>query len=129
MSIQQKVLCTYAPSYLRATAWEASHDFKDGYRWFGNKLASHLLEMVENDLEVDEGEDEAELTDAILDFIAEATDDEIWKWLRTAMPKCMALVPPRRKDTFMLGFNEVLEDEGVLTTYPVQKHAAPQSSC
>ena len=40
-------------------------------------------------------------------------DDSVLDWLSQALPRCMALVPQRRRDSFLEGFYQYDEDYGI----------------
>lgn len=52
----------------------------------------HLRELVDG-----------AVPDGVIDRLLEAPDaaEQIWRWLRTTLPRCMALVPVRRKPSFL----------------------------
>lgn len=49
---------------------------------------------------------------AELDRLLDAHDaaEQIWHWLRRTLPRCMALVPSRRKATFLRGIEAAVEE-------------------
>ena len=88
------------PTFFRASVIEAKHDFKNGYRGAGYNLGLHLFELHDDPLE------DAEVA-ALGKMIEERESDRpLWDWLSEALPRCMALVPRRRHQTFLEGFEE-----------------------
>lgn len=75
-----------------------------GYSDPGYHLAIHARELAADDVP-DEVIDE-------LDRLLDAHDaaEQIWHWLHRTLPRCMALVPSRRKLTFLRGVTSAIEE-------------------
>ena len=58
--------------------------------------------------------DDDEVWETMLDAVREAAGSEnidgVWEWYRRVFPKCMELVPARRKDQFAEGIIKAWED-------------------
>jgi hypothetical protein len=100
------------PSYFRACCYTASLGVRGnsgGYFGAGRTLGSSLSSEMPYDLEDDEWQTEVETLE---EFLAAGDDDGAWSWFKTHFPRCMAIVPPRRKDRFLAGVRAAYEDEG-----------------
>lgn len=75
-----------------------------GYSDPGYHLAIHARELAADDV--------PEEVIAELDRLLDAHDaaEQIWHWLRRTLPRCMALVPSRRKATFLRGIEAAVEE-------------------
>lgn len=107
---------TGVPSFFRCCCRDVSRGRIDAsYSHPGYELARHLSRLVPYEAEFQEWLDilEAELWPLI-----ESRDDEaVIKWLLEHYPRCMALVPRRRRDAFLQGFYQrMIEDEGMTDT-------------
>jgi hypothetical protein len=107
------------PTFFRASCWEASRGGEWGYRGPGYTLARHLAAQAPSAMNEDEWARELEALGAILDgfFPAgfdtiddpdELAEDEevsapILRWFDQHYPKCMKLVPRRRRRQFVAG--------------------------
>lgn len=117
------------PTWFRACCLEASRGGKQGFYWVGRQLASHLADLEPYDAE-DWGHELRRLESLIIDKIpteqkgivrilpksrkSEWTGEEVWQWLYKNYPKCMDLIPKRRRDQFLGGFMEhIKEEEGI----------------
>jgi hypothetical protein len=78
---------------------------REGYAEAGYHLAIHMREMVENEVE-----------DHVLADLDQVVGkhpeqlDRIWAWMQRVLPRCMRLVPARRKDSFLRGVERALEE-------------------
>jgi hypothetical protein len=97
------------PSYFRASCYTASRGENAGYFGVGRMFAASLANEVPYDLEDDEWQTEVE---ALEELVAADDDAGAWSWFKTHFPRCMAIVPPRRKDRFLAGVRAAYEDEG-----------------
>jgi hypothetical protein len=61
-------------------------------------------------LNILETEEEDDVVRWAYTFLTNAGVDEIWQWLRTAVPLMMTLVPSRRKASFLSGFGDAMMD-------------------
>lgn len=107
--------CNACPSFFRAQVTSARSS-RHGYEEAGYHLAIHAREMVENEVDAP--------TLAALDQAIESAFDgrldpydraaqAVVGWLETALPRCMALVPRRRRDTFARGVARAIEEERI----------------
>jgi len=90
---------TYFKANIAGAIWN-QHNM--GYSSPGWHLAIHLSEHVE-DIAMQE-----------LEKIVEKEDDKgIIRWFKYYLPRCIALVPARRREKFLEGFWQAIEDEKV----------------
>jgi hypothetical protein len=66
--------------------------------------------LVPNDIDSDE--EWSEQVDQMVAFAADGDADAVWGWFADHYPRCMALVPARRRDQFVKGVIDGLEDDG-----------------
>lgn len=95
-----------APTFFKALCAEARQGGANNYGLAGHELARHLASNIPYDFEEDEW---LEQLDNLLNMIEEERDLDAWNWFREYYPKCMELVPNRRKDQFLSGVKEYLE--------------------
>lgn len=103
MKNQDKHQSGACPTFFRGCVARARSN-RAGYSEAGYHLAIHARELVDGDVP-DEVIDE-------LNRLLEAPDaaEQIWHWLRRTLPRCMALVPSRRKLTFRRGVTSAIEE-------------------
>jgi hypothetical protein len=79
----------------------------------GQKLMRHVSGLLDYDLDDDEREACLHQLGALL----EAGDDAgVWRWFRQELPRCMAMVPMRRRRQFLKGVRAVYEQNPNLLT-------------
>ena len=103
MSVQSTNKCSELPTFFRALVHEAKTS-RYGYAVPGYHIGIHLIDLVNGWVNDEAG---SELATAIH---GGKPVDEIWKWLRRYLPRCMAIVPMRRKGTFMEGIMGSVEE-------------------
>jgi len=90
------------PSFFKALCLEAGRGGHNSYRVAGYELTRHVGVLVE----------ETDIDDMIA--LAEAGDDDgVIGWFEAHLPKCMALVPQRRRGQFVLGVYSFDDDYGI----------------
>jgi hypothetical protein len=103
---QQYSAARRLPTFFRANIIEARQG-RHGYFNAGFHLAIHARSLVEGDV-----------PDHVVDEFDRALDapdreEQMWRWLRRTLPRCMALVPTRRKRTFLRGVAQAFEEDRV----------------
>ncbi len=88
------------PTFFSALVREAQHGGTNGYVYPGRDLASAVGTQVPNDIENDEWSDEVEV---LKEALSEDDDAAVWKWFQVHYPRCMELIPTRRREQFMAG--------------------------
>ena len=94
------------PSFFRACCFEAANG-GGGYSVPGWHLANALGSQIPYDLEVDEWQAEIK---TLRDLLANENGEEVWTWFKRHFPKCMALVPTRRREQFVAGVQGAYEE-------------------
>ena len=93
------------PSFFRGCCEDAKCGGNLGYDHAGRELSRNLDSLEPEDLEQANWEEEIER----LRPLVEASDDQaILEWFIARYPKCMSLVPKRRRDSFIRGVYESL---------------------
>jgi hypothetical protein len=99
------------PTFFKSICWEARRGGGLGYDRAGSKLIRVAATLVAYDTD-------EELIEKLkgLEALVLARDDVgVLGWFDRELPKCMALIPQRRRASFLAGvYREVEEDDGVL---------------
>jgi len=98
------------PSYFRAACFAAAHGVGRGYFDVGRTLAGSLASEIPHDIEDPEWRPEVELLEDLIE--RRAADEAIWQWFKDRFPRCMALVPTRRRDHFVAGVKVAYLEDG-----------------
>lgn len=98
------------PGFFRACCWEATRGGCSGYQNAAYQLARHLYHQSPHDIEEDEWAAEVEKLFPLLD---REDVDAVWGWFHLHYPKCMKLVPARRKEQFVAGVLNAYRDEEI----------------
>jgi hypothetical protein len=94
------------PTYFLALCEQATLGGENGYYRAGHELMRHVKEAVS--WEVDESERDAKLKE--LGRLMDAQSDEaILAWFDREVPRCMQLVPRRRRASFLRGVYAMIE--------------------
>ena len=89
------------PSFFRACVRTASKPGGGGYNGAAYQLAGAAQHLVEGDLE-----------ESVLDEFLVITEAEVLlAWLDKSLPRCMALIPRRRRGSFTAGLERWLEEQ------------------
>ena len=96
------------PTFFRACCATAASGGENGYASPGWHLANALGSQIPHDVELDDWVTEVE---TLQELIAAEDDEGVWKWFKQHYPKCMALVPTRRREQFIDGVRRA-QDEG-----------------
>ncbi len=96
------------PTFFRATCLEASRGGDRGYGWAGHTLLGAAASLIE-------WQTPAELEDKVQELkvaIDQGDDTEILGWFDRELPRCMALIPRRRRCMFLNGVYKAVEETG-----------------
>jgi hypothetical protein len=96
------------PTFFRACCAEASRGNECTYAHPGYHLAIHLWEQQPYDMDADAWAKETERLTKALD---QQDNDGVWNWFKEHYPKCMKLVPARRKGQFVAGVRQAYGQE------------------
>ncbi len=107
------------PSFFRGLCREARNGGRGGYKTAGHELARHVGDLVE-------GYDPEAKLDELAGLLfprrtddpnkiayVRRDDDALLVWFRREFPRCIDLVPPRRRGKFLEGIYEAA-DEGIV---------------
>jgi hypothetical protein len=106
------------PSHFRATCQRASRGGSSGYDEAGYQLMAGLGSLAPYDVEREDwGRQLQELENLLLPTEAGGTmvppdDGAVLAWFDRRVPRCMALIPPRRRGTFLEGVYRYVLAEG-----------------
>ncbi len=98
---------TGVPSFFRAGCREAAHGGSNNYSGAAWHLANSIGSQIPYDLEVQEW---AKLVAKLIELIDSDDEQGVWDWFKQHYPKCMALVPSRRREQFVEGVRRAHED-------------------
>jgi Protein of unknown function (DUF1778) len=100
------------PAFFKATCWEARRGGGHGYDWAGRKLIGCAASLIA----ADTTEELFEKFEELKGLIWARNDHGVLAWFDRELPRCMELIPQRRRASFLAGvYTEVEEDDGVLT--------------
>jgi hypothetical protein len=95
------------PTFFRACCFEASrqnaHGHRVGYDHPGYQLTVNLEGLGPYEVEPEEW---SKAIDGLVDLLQAADDYAILEWFCEWLPRCMELVPRRRRKTFLRGVYE-----------------------
>lgn len=95
------------PSFFRHCCRAASSGGKSSYTDAGRELARHIDTLVPDDCHEDDWQNEVELLETLAQ---DHNEEEVWSWFQARFPRCMKLVPERRRDAFVAGVCEQLNE-------------------
>lgn len=102
------------PTFFLARCREASRGGIDGYEWAAYSLVGAVASLAPDELEEDQWLTEVEELSALI----EARDGEaVMCWFDRWLPRCMALVPRRRRPSFLRGIYRYVVEEGNAIEY------------
>jgi hypothetical protein len=105
---------TGVPTYFRASCAEASRGGASGYDAAAWHLCIHLDNEQPYDLSTDEWADRIRELDQMLSKRFSRDEEAIIGWFERHYPKCMELVPARRRETFLRGVYQAWEEGRIL---------------
>lgn len=95
------------PSFFRYSCQEASAGGARGYGQAGWALAQNLCRLIPDDLDRAQWMEELDELETLL---KDERHDDAAVWLAERFPRCLALVPKRRRSTFFEGFRAALTE-------------------
>jgi len=95
------------PTYFRALCRTATDGTTGGYRHVGAQFIGGVASMLAED---DEDQAGAKL-DELEKLICGRDDGGTLAWFAREFPRCMALIPARRRHQFLAGIYEVVIDQ------------------
>jgi hypothetical protein len=98
------------PTWFCALCSEVRQGGASTYAWVGHKLARSIAQTLESEYEKHEWN--ARLNE--LEKLLAAQDDEaVIAWLEEVLPRCMELIPRRRRPQLLQGIYEEFEKNGI----------------
>jgi hypothetical protein len=97
------------PTFFVAACREASQGGTNGYDRPGYVLVGALGGLTHYEIEEDEW---AERLEELSTLIWQGSDEDVPAWFVCWLPRCMALVPRRRRHSFLKGVYCYTRDEG-----------------
>ena len=98
------------PTYFRANCFESSRGGDRGYDAAGWHLAIHLEQEMPHDADPEEWADEVE---GLVKMLNAGNDAAALAWFDRHYPKCMALIPARRRPQFLKGVYAAHEQDRI----------------
>jgi hypothetical protein len=90
------------PGFFKASCCNARIGGSSGYESAGRELARHLEDLIPHDL-LDESEVWAEEIKLLRPHVEASNDQEVLRWFIARFPNCIAMVPKRRRGSFLHG--------------------------
>ncbi len=98
------------PTFFRALCQTARRGGKRGYFLAAHELMRSVPELCPDGMGVEDWNHQLASLDKLLD--STDTDEEIWAWFKTNLPRCTSLVPVRRRSSFVSGVRVLVETQG-----------------
>jgi len=98
------------PTYFRALCYTASKGGEQGYNWVGFSFSQDTESEVPSDAD---SEQWREMLGQIQKYIEYRDEENIWLWYKKTYPKALALIPAKRRKSFVRGILKAY-DEGKL---------------
>jgi hypothetical protein len=97
------------PTFFKAICQEARRGGELGYDWAGRNLLRKAASLISWDTV-----DQLKAKEAELSGLVWSRDDTgVLAWFDRELPRCMALIPRRRRKQFLLGIYKEVEEDGV----------------
>jgi predicted DNA-binding protein len=103
------------PAYFRALCMTAQAGGESGYYHAGHALARGL--ESEGSYEMTSGEWDAEISKLEELLSAGGNDDDVIAWFERNLPRCVELVPRRRRAQFVEGVRGAFKEEGCISPH------------
>jgi hypothetical protein len=111
------------PTFFRASCWEASRGGADGYDLAGLNLAIHLHELLEPADDKDRVAAKFDDLEKLIRLAEECDEDhqvecdeDVLRWFDREFPRCMALVPQRRRRSFLKGIRMAVAEDRMFSS-------------
>jgi hypothetical protein len=101
------------PTYFRAAIYEATAGGKNGYQNAGYRLACDARGLIEGDVSDAVIAEHDAIVNSATGFRHEEAAKKLVDWMARTLPRCMALVPPKRMKSFTKGVAIALEQEEI----------------
>ena len=97
------------PTFFRLCCRDCSRGGQLGYDHPGRELGRHTLTLIPHGVDYREWMDE-DITE-LENFLIAEDNPAVLRWFLTRFPKCLALVPKRRRPIFLRGLTESLQSK------------------
>jgi hypothetical protein len=97
------------PTFFRACCATARMGGDNGYRWAAYELTRALDSLSPDALDAEEW---MERLEALSDLLEDDDEEAVFAWFDDNLPRCMALVPRRRRPSFLAGVHQFVEEYG-----------------
>jgi hypothetical protein len=91
------------PSFFRCLCVEATAGGQNSYKTAAYELTQHVGRLV----------DETDAVDDLIALVDSGDDAGVLGWFETHLPRCLAMVPQRRRDQFVQGVYAFEDDHGI----------------
>jgi hypothetical protein len=108
------------PTFFKASCREAREGGTSGYHWAARSLTCAVAGLAPYDVKDEEWITRVE---ALLSLALDRDDRGVLAWFDQNLPRCMALVPRVRRDTFVKGVYQAVDEEGRVT--PIDPGTSP----
>jgi hypothetical protein len=99
------------PAFFKMTCAEARRGGGHGYDWAGRKLIGCAASLIA----ADTTEELFEKFEELKGLIRDSNDDGVLDWFDRELPRCMELIPRRRRASFLAGVYTEVDEYGVPT--------------
>ncbi len=100
---------TGVPSFFRCGCLTARSGGNFSYEIPGQQLASHVRELEPHT--VSDDEEWSDECDKLDDAAFEQNDQAVLEWFLSRYPRCMELIPTRRRTAFLRGVYRIYADD------------------
>jgi hypothetical protein len=98
------------PAFFKMTCAEAGLGGGHGYDWAGRKLIGCAAGLIA----AETNEDLSEKFEELRGLIRAENDDGVLDWFDRELPRCMELIPRRRRASFLVGVYTEVEENGAV---------------
>ena len=102
------------PTFFRALCATASQGGANSYREVGWHLGLHTVDLL---MQVDEASEWEEKLEELAQLVENDDSDGVIVWYEREFPKCLQLVPPRRRTQFAEGIYRISEERNPFRDY------------
>jgi len=108
------------PTWFVATCHEATQGGAGGYKSVGYALAKGLASVQDWDKAVEEWQEALDQLGKMVSGVGSwghrgtPDDEKVWGWFEKHLPRCVALIPRRRRQAFLAGVYQAAADESIV---------------
>jgi hypothetical protein len=97
------------PTFFYATCRTASYGGRNSYEDAGYTLARNVSDLSPYDVDEEDWQTRLEELAAL---VADENDQAVLAWLKRYVPRCLAMVPSRRRQSLLRGIYRYANDDG-----------------